>query len=153
MSGAAAIAATALVLFLAGCGEDGERGSDRVSGSGGERPSRTRIEQFAKIELPPEAKILDAREDGLTDTSVSVRFTVDRDGLERFVEERRVHQAARARLPTLRGQLRQRPGWRVERHRRVLGHDEVVGDLGRKVLVSLDDPDRPVVYLIAGTSS
>lgn len=148
--------ACALVLvlaLLAGCGGSDDRGQDR--GNGDEARGATMpiglaaAERFAGIELPSRLSDLQARKEvGPQDDSIALRFTIARDeltGLRSILTE-----------PLEEGFLTvtDRPslGWKVEDSKRFLGASDMVGGVGRQVLVDLDEPDRPVVYIVAGTA-
>lgn len=141
-----------LALVVAGCGSSDERGGDRAT-DGETRAStqsidRAEVERFAGIELPARIDDLQASKvPGPLDTSITARFTIPPEalaGLRSLISEP-LEEGYRT--------VGDRPklGWKVEDSKRFLGASDIVKGVGRNVLVDLDQPSRPVVYLVAST--
>jgi hypothetical protein len=132
---------------LAGCGDDaGDRaGSPR---SELQTISPAELERNAGVELPSGLSDFRAQKEvGALDDSISASFTIPRDALDsmRSILSEPLEEGFQA--------ISDRPslGWEVEDSGRFLGGGDIVKGVGRNVLVDLDVPGRPAVYLVAGT--
>jgi hypothetical protein len=143
-----------LTVLFSGCG--GSEGS----GGEGDTDSQTRgattmtidreeAERFAGIELPAQLSDLQARRVvGPMDESITMRFTVppeEVDGLRSILTE--PLEEGRRKVPDM-----PELGWEIEDSERFLGASDILDGIGRRVLVDLDVPGRPVVYITAGTA-
>lgn len=114
-----------------------------------ETPTVAEIERFADIDLPESTRDVDARlELGGDLDELLLRFTIDRQDQQRFVADsgfrkrfaRGFHSVANLKA-----------GWSTEQAKDVLGMEEPLapGEPSRTVMIVLDDPAHPVVYLQA----
>lgn len=148
-----AILALGMLALLAGCG--GSAGPAREDASRGARQSYepvpitgVRAADYAGIELPPGASEVQATMfPGPLDDSIALRFTIPRSQLDalRSILSEPLEEGYRT-VPD-----RPNLGWETEDSDRVLGASDIVNGIGRDVLVDLDLPGRPVVYLTAGS--
>jgi len=139
-----------LVIGLAGCGGDEPtRTSKPAKNARNVAPTRAEIERFGRIKLPASTSDLQAsREDGM-DSSIAVRFTMDRGELKEFID------GANFRAPPTPDDRaigsNERLGWKVDEIQSLVGHSELENALGRQIVIDLDRPERPVVYFVAST--
>lgn len=107
------------------------------------------VEEFARLALPVSAADLQVREEWGLDTVMHVRFALAAGDLEGFIDQAGFDQPLEG-------------GWRailsgewadeLAAAEHFLGSSEVVDvHFGRAIGVVLDDPARPVVYLVATT--
>jgi hypothetical protein len=139
------------VLLLGGCGGSDDPGA--TAGRDGGRYKATPIdreefERFAGMDLPDELSDLQAaRQPGPLDDSVTARFAIPRENVDklRSILSEPLEEGYRAIPDT--------PGLNLQtgKIKRLLGASDVVGGVGRSVVVDVDDPDRAVVYVLAGT--
>lgn len=153
---AIAVVSLALLSLSGGCGDDS--GGDRLlsvdcfADSPQAAPTRDEIEEFARLELPPSARVVERDCEGFMDTFLSARITMDRRDLRRFIAaaglsrepERGAHPIGPEGIQALGG-----PPVVPER---VLGHDEFRKGLGRNLVIDLDQPGQATVYLQAFTT-
>lgn len=141
-----------VILLLAGCGGSGDpsaTGADRDGGRYEATPiDRDEFERFAGIELPDELSDLQAaKQPGPLDDSATARFVISREDVDklRSILSEPLEEGYRAipDTPSL--------GFQTGEIKRFLGASDVVAGVGRSVLVDVDDSDKAVVYVLAGT--
>jgi hypothetical protein len=141
--------ACGLVLgaLLIGCADDaGER--TRGLGTDTVEIDRAEVERYAGVELPSGLSGFQAQKSvGGMDDSISATFTIPRDAVDsmRSILTEPLEEGFRTigDEPSL--------GWKIQDSKRFLGASDFVNGVGRDVLVDLDVPGRPTVYLTAGT--
>lgn len=116
-------------------------------GESNESPSRSQIEAYAGIRLPAGATDVRARLDQvLTKRTMFVRLSLDLGELDAFLRDSRFGEPLSAdAFPELL-RSRPRPDWFVPEQATRF----VAGETARSaVLVATDEPERPVVYVVA----
>jgi hypothetical protein len=134
-----------LVSALAGCGGSGDRAVSRSTPT--PPATHSEIERFAHITLPPSARQIESKFESSMDTSLTLRFVMDRRDVDSFVKSARfTPPLARSYQPYASHEL----GWKLEKIKhRLGGEDDVTGGIGRWLTIDLDKPDVATVYLIA----
>lgn len=149
-------------LLLAGCGDGYDSSGDRRTAPGPGEPfaglpeegvdqlSREQVERFASVELPPRAGKLRTYHSSDIDTTMLVSFAIDRPGMEQFVADSGFEGGLKTGAMPLAAPEGGQLGWRLEQIKSAAGAaDRTATGVYRRVTVDLDDPDRPVVYLMA----
>lgn len=143
-----------MAVVLAACGGEGQElrssKADCFTATPQVQPTRAELEGYARIKLPPSATGLEVHCDGFMDRRVRARFTIARRDLRRFIHTANFRGAlVKGERPFHDGEVKEL-GWRVDAIDRVLGlNEEAVDPVVRHIIVDLDRPDNPVVYLQA----
>jgi len=142
-----ATAVVLVVIALGGCGGEDDPPVEREPQASG--PTRGEIESFARIKLPVSVTNLKAKQESGMDTAMFVSFAMDSRDLQGFID------GAKFSGPPQEGDRavadNESLGWNITGIERLVGHGEVEDGLGRNIVIDLDRPDRPVVYLEATT--
>ena len=109
------------------------------------------VEEFAGVTLPASTGDLQVGQlEGGIDDLLLARFSVDGGDLDAFVADAGFTGAPEPGRRVFSDDLGVGvPGWDVADAQEVLGHDENVDGFARQVVIDVDDPARPVVYLRA----
>ena len=149
-------------LLLGGCSDGHDSNSDRkraafphdpfagLEREGRDVLTRAEIERAAAVKLPARARRLHSYFSRALDTMVLVSFTVDRPGMEQFIADSGVKGGLKTGTlgvaPPDGGEL----GWNLAGIRSFAGaRDRTRDGVYRRFTVDLDDPQQPVVYLLA----
>lgn len=147
-----------LLLAAAGCGgsEDPNprkpaRDLSNTERKGIDTATKAQIERFAKVVIPASATNLHSLSRSALDSQLLVSFRLPAADLDAFVRSgsfrRTLTDGDRAIGASTGSEL----GWHVDRAKRVKGLADVRPGLGRNLVVVLDEPRQPVVYLEAAT--
>jgi hypothetical protein len=132
-----------LVSALAGCGGSADRSASRTPSP---PASHSKIERFAHITLPRSARHIESRFESSMDTSLTLRFVMDRRDLDAFVKSARF---AKPLEPTYVPYASHELGWKLDKIKHLLGGKDDTGGFGRWLVIDLDRPGVATAYLIA----
>ena len=147
--------ATVVALVLAGCSDSSRENSrdlDRLEAHGTDKLSRAEIERFARIRIPANATAVHSFFSSSMDTSVFVGLRLPRRAVRGFVRDGHFRDALQPGNRTLFEPEGKELGWRLNGPAKVAGLQEIHAGLGRHLMGVYDDPQRPAVYLFAGTT-
>lgn len=142
------------VLALAACGDDPAAApADDVHSAPATAAAvdHAEIEEFARIRIPDSASELRSSSASAIDTSLYLSFAMDGAELDAFVRDAGFQSPPEPGVRALQVGAGRELGWDTDAVSEFLGHAEEVDGLVREVLVDLDAPDRPVIYLHAYT--
>lgn len=160
---AAALLVT-LSLLLGGCSDGYDSSGDRptapapdpfarVSEEGVDELSREEVERFGSVKLPANARRLRTFHSRALDTMMLVSFEVDRPTMEQFVADSNFEGGLKTGAMPLAAPEGGQLGWKLHEIERAAGaEDQTANGVYRRLTVSLDNPQRPVVYLMAFTA-
>jgi hypothetical protein len=143
-----------LVLALASDvgGREGPLSLSRLDSHGVDKLSRADLERFAEIHIPASATAVHSSYSSSMDASVYIGMRMPRRAVRAFVRDGHFEGPLEPGRRTLFEPEGKELGWRLNGPAKVAGLQEVHGGLGRHLMVVYDDPQRPAVYLAAGTT-
>jgi hypothetical protein len=143
-----------LVLALAsdGGGREGPLSFSRLDSHGVDKLSRAELERFAEIRIPASATAVHSSYWSSMDTSVYIGVRLPRRAVRAFIRDGHFQGRLEPGRRTLFEPEGKELGWRLKGPAKVAGLQEIHGGLGRHLMVIYDDPQRPAVYLVAGTT-
>lgn len=143
-----AIRVIALGAALSLVGACGSRVDNSAAGLTSEEQVEL-VEEFVGVTLPHSTADLEVYQWVGIDEAVAARFLLDPNDLGAFLASGDFEAPPREGVrPIFAGE---QLGWQLDDIEHMLGHDEVVDSFSRQLLIDVDDPQRPVVYLLAST--
>lgn len=146
--------AVTFVVAATGCG--GTSGAGEADSAEVRTPQQAldleQVEQFARIDLPDSAEEVRYQSASAADTSIYLSFAIPAQDYEAFLAGAAFSAAPEPDHDAMQVGAGEDLGWRLDDIERFAGHEERTDGLVRQLLVDLDDPDRPVVYLHAFTT-
>ena len=143
-----------LVLALASDvgGREGPLSPSRLGTHGVDKLSRADLESFAEIRIPASATAVHSSYWKSMDASVYIGMRLPRRAVRAFIRDGHFEGRLEPGRRTLFEPEGKEIGWHLKGPAKVAGLQEIHGGLGRHLMVIYDDPQRPAVYLAAGTT-
>jgi hypothetical protein len=147
-----------LALVFAGCGSSDDPKPRSPAGDLRDLEQQTvdtatkaQLERFAEVRIPASATNLRSFSRSALDTQVLMSFRIPRADLDAFVRSGNFQGTLRDDYRAITTSAGEGIGWDLDKAKHVQGLADVKSGLGRNLLVVLDDPQRPAVYLEAAT--
>lgn len=150
--------AIGLLLAAASCGGSDDpparepaRDLRDLEQTGIDKATKAQIEAFARIRIPASATALRLSSRSAMDTQLLVSFRLPAADLDAFVSSADFSRKLVDNDRAISSGVGTEIGWRLNEAERVKGLAETTTGRYRNLVVVLDDPRRPAVYLEAGT--
>lgn len=139
------LAVSLAVMLLGACGS----GVDNAAADLTPEEQVELVEEFVGVTLPDSTAELEVSHWVGIDEAVAARFSLDRNDLDPFLASGDFEAPPRAGVRTV--FVGEQLGWQLDNIEHMLGHEELVDSFSRQLLIDVDDPQRPVVYVLAST--